>query len=56
MTVQQDDLVDVGFWVEAAPFRALRRDPGAADRFPEDYGLLATAPGLLLFLLTAASV
>jgi hypothetical protein len=29
--------------------------PEAADLFPEDYRLLATAPGLLLFVLTAAA-
>ena len=27
--------------------------PEAAERFPDDYPLLATAPGLLLFVLTA---
>jgi len=30
--------------------------PEAADLFPEDYRLLATAPGLLFFVLTAAPV
>jgi len=36
VTVQQDELVDIGFWVEAAPFRALLRHLMAVGAMTSD--------------------
>jgi hypothetical protein len=36
VTVKQDDLVDIGFWVEAAPFRALLRHLMAVGAMTSD--------------------